>query len=155
MTNLSNYWSQRCTNEIFLVSVKSESRRAGEATSNAVIPIPEGRMRAFAKADIYSSSLEANMSGPTSGTSTPHTSSRKGSPIPIREARILNNPSPKMSPAQKSFIPPKAPIAPLNPFQGDGYNESLNPFADDDDAEASNYHQEDDDYDKNLNPFAS
>ncbi|XP_046752959.1 vacuolar protein sorting-associated protein 11 homolog isoform X2 [Diprion similis] len=133
--------------------VTSELRYAGSDTSsNTVIPIPEGRLRVLAKPDIYSSSFDASLSRPTSGTSTPR-SSRKGSPIPIREARILNIPSPKMSPAQKTFIPPKTPIVPSNPFTGDGYDESKNPFAEDkveDDA-----FQDDDDYDKNLNPFAS
>lgn len=120
-----------------------------------MIPIPEGRLRVLAKPDIYSSSLEANISGPASGTSTPRTSSRRGSPIPIREARILNNPSPKLSPAQKNFIPPKAPITTSNPFGRDSYDESKNPFAEDDDHTENKPYDGNDDYDRNFNPFAS
>ncbi|XP_046491290.1 vacuolar protein sorting-associated protein 11 homolog isoform X2 [Neodiprion pinetum] len=135
--------------------VTLEPRYVGSDTpSNVVIPIPEGRLRVLAKPDIYSSSFDTSLSGPTSGTSTPR-SSRKGSPIPIREARILNISSPKMSPAQKTFIPPKTPIVPLNPFTGDGYDESKNPFAEDNNTVEDDPFQEDDDYDKNLNPFAS
>ncbi|XP_046409664.1 vacuolar protein sorting-associated protein 11 homolog isoform X1 [Neodiprion fabricii] len=135
--------------------VTLEPRYVGSDTpSNVVIPIPEGRLRVLAKPDIYSSSFDTSLSGPTSGTSTPR-SSRKGSPILIREARILNISSPKMSPAQKTFIPPKTPIVPLNPFTGDGYDESKNPFAEDNNTAEDDPFQEDDDYDKNLNPFAS
>ncbi|XP_012258670.2 vacuolar protein sorting-associated protein 11 homolog [Athalia rosae] len=136
--------------------VKSEPRRAGSDSSHTVVvPIPEGRLRVFAKSDIYSSSLEANISESASGSSTTRTSSRKASPIPIRDTRILNNPSPKMSPAQKNFIPPKAPIASLNPFKRDLYDESKNPFAEDDGTEEIQSFSKDDDYDKNLNPFTS
>lgn len=112
-------------------------------------------LRSIAKPDIYSSSLEANITG--SGVSS---SSRenltKGSPIQIREAKIMNSSSPKSSPIQKSFVPPKAPLVPSNPFKEDDYDEAKNPFAEDDGNDKNPFKDDaDDDYDKNLNPFAS
>lgn len=112
-------------------------------------------MRSFPKSDLYSSSLEANISGTGSGISTPRGNSRKESPVPIREARILNNTTPKSSPIQKSFVPPKTPITPTNPFETDDYDESKNPF-----SEAYNYDDDknpfkddEDNYNQNLFPF--
>ncbi|XP_024946618.1 vacuolar protein sorting-associated protein 11 homolog isoform X2 [Cephus cinctus] len=137
--------------------VKTEPRRLGNEIS-AAIPMSNDRGRLFPKPDIYSSSLEANISGTGSNISTPKlASSRKASPIPIREARILNNSTPKSSPAQKSFIPPKTPIAPTNPFTGEEYDEAMNPFSEDKDDDVHNSVKNDDadDYDKNLNPFSS
>lgn len=139
---------------------KTESRRAGYDVPTL---ITEERYRSFAKPDVYSSSLEANISGTGSGLSTPRGNSTKASPVPIREARILNSTTPKSSPIEKSFVLPKNPIVPLNPFETDDYDESKNPFANDDDDDANNPFKDDDDnnavgnddddYNKNLNPF--
>lgn len=108
-------------------------------------------MRSINKPDVYSSSLEANIT--SSDFTKPQTSSRKESPIPIREAKIINNPTPKSSPADKAFIPPRTPIVPSNPFK-DEYDESKNPFAEDDGDENNPFRDDyDDDYDKNLNRF--
>lgn len=129
------------------------------------------RLRSFTKPDVYSSSLEANISGTGSGLSTPRVSSAKASPVPIREARILNSNTPKSSPIEKAFIPPKNSIVPSNPFETDDYDESKNPFADAaaaDDDDASNPFKDDvdndngkagngddeDHYNRNLNPFS-
>ncbi|XP_029051219.2 vacuolar protein sorting-associated protein 11 homolog isoform X3 [Osmia bicornis bicornis] len=124
----------------------------GKNTTLAV----DDRLRSFPKSDLYSSSLEANISGTGSGISTPRGNSRKASPVPIREARILNN-TPKSSPIQKSFvtIPPKTPITPSNPFEADDYDESKNPFseANDYDDDKNPFKDDEDDYNKNLNPF--
>ncbi|XP_012139382.1 vacuolar protein sorting 11 isoform X2 [Megachile rotundata] len=123
----------------------------GKNTSLAL----DDRLRAYPKSDLYSSSLEANISGTGSGISTPRVNSRKASPVPIREARILNNTTPKSSPIQKSFIPPKTPITPSNPFENDDYDESKNPFFEDkDENDDDTFKDDDDDYNKNLNPFA-
>lgn len=103
-------------------------------------------LRAINKPDIYSSSLEANITG--SGQSS------RASPIQIREAKIVNSVTPKSSP-QKNFIPPKAPIIPSNPFKEDDYDEAKNPFAEDDNDDTNPFKDDIDDYDKNLNPFAS
>lgn len=75
----------------------------------------------------------------------------------------MNSTTPKSSPIEKSFVPPKNPIVPLNPFEADDYDESKNPFANDDDDDANNPFKDDDDnyavgnddddYNKNLNPF--
>lgn len=119
-------------------------------------------MRSFPKSDLYSSSLEANISGTASDISTPRGNSRKASPIPIREARILNSTTPKSSPIQKSYIPPKTPIVSSNPFGIDDYDESKNPFSEDkdddtnpfkDNDDTNPFNDDDDDYNKNLNPF--
>lgn len=97
--------------------------------------------------------MEANITG--SSFSTSQTNTRRESPIPIREARIINNPTPKSSPAEKAFIPPKTPIVPSNPFKED-YDESKNPFADDDDDKNNPFKDDyNDDYDKNLNRFSN
>lgn len=100
------------------------------------------------KAD-FSSTLEANISGNVSST-------RKASPVQIKEARIISHPTPKSSPARKPFVPPTEPIVPLNPFEDD-YDEEKNPFAqeDEDAVDGGAKDSPDDDYDKNLNPFAS
>lgn len=140
---------------------KTEARRAGYDVPTL---ITEERYRNFAKPDVYSSSLEANISGTGSGLSTPRGNSAKASPVPIREARILNSTTPKSSPIEKSFVPPKNPIVPSNPFETDDYDESKNPFANDDDDDANNPFKDDDDndndadnddddYNRNLNPF--
>lgn len=146
---------------VFFPVGKTESRRAGYDVPTL---ITEERYRSFAKPDVYSSSLEANISGAGtgSGLSTPRNST-KASPVPIREARILNSTTPKSSPIEKSFVLPKNPIVPLNPFETDDYDESKNPFAnDDDDDDANNPFKDDDDndavgndddYNRNLNPF--
>jgi len=105
--------------------------------------------------------LEANISGTGSGLSTPR---GKASPVPIREARILNSTTPKSSPVERLFVPPKTLIVPSNPFETDDYDESKNPFANDDDDDATNpfkddnndndgTSKDDDDYNRNLNPF--
>ncbi|XP_043279403.1 vacuolar protein sorting-associated protein 11 homolog [Venturia canescens] len=122
--------------------------------ASSSVTIYEDRPRNLVKPDIYSSSLEANISGAVSGSSTPRTNSRRASPVPIREARIMNNPSPKSSPANKSFVPPKTPIVPMNPFE---YDESMNPFAEEAE-EAGKLISADEnknDYNEDLNPFAS
>ncbi|XP_051174547.1 vacuolar protein sorting-associated protein 11 homolog [Leptopilina boulardi] len=123
--------------------VKSENRRIVDNNDY---------LRAMTKPDIYSSSLEANISG-SGGMS----SSLKASPIQIREAKIMNSTSPKLSPVQKNFIPPKTPLIPSNnPFKDDDYDEAKNPFAEDDGDDKNPFKNDiDDDYDKNLNPFAS
>ncbi|XP_046814687.1 vacuolar protein sorting-associated protein 11 homolog [Vespa crabro] len=139
-------------------SVKTESRYSGQdGYSNISNLIGDERIRSFTKPDVYSSSLEVNISGTGSGISTPRGNSRKASPVPIREARILNNTTPKSSPIQKFFEPPKAPIVPINHFKTDDYDESKNPFSEDKDDDDKNPFKDDDDddndYDKNLNPF--
>lgn len=135
-------------------AVKSESRR--------IDPFAVDDRRNFTKPDVYSSSLEANITSTGSGLSTPRTNSRKSSPVPIREARIMNNQSPKMSPINKAFIAPRTPIVPAND-SGD-YDEKKNPFAEeaDDDDKNNPFNEDDDtissredDYNKNLNPFSS
>ncbi|XP_076184053.1 vacuolar protein sorting 11 [Ptiloglossa arizonensis] len=103
------------------------------------------------------STLEANVSAAGSSNSTPRGNSRKVSPVPIREARILNSTTPKSSPIQKSFVPPKTPIAPSNPFKVNEYDESKNPFfegKDNDNDKNPFKDDDDDDYNKNLNPFS-
>lgn len=142
------------------MSGKNENRRPYD---NFPAAAADDRVRSFPKSDLYSSSLEANISGAGSGISTPRGNSRKASPVPIREARILNSTTPKSSPVQKSFVPPKTPIMPSNPFETDDYDESKNPFFKDDndvtnplkDENDTNPFKdnEDDDYNKNLNPF--
>lgn len=137
---------------------KTDSRRTAYDVPTLVT---EERFRSFAKPDVYSSSLEANISGTGSGLSTPR---GKASPVPIREARILNSTTPKSSPIEKSFVSPKTPIVLSNPFETDDYDESKNPFANDDDDDATNPFKDDDDndsdgaskdddYNRNLNPF--
>lgn len=96
--------------------------------------------------------------------------SNKTSPVPIKEARIVNNTaSPKMSPINKSFIPPNTPIVSdisttvTKQSKSIDYDERKNPFADaeDEDDDKNNptndgtSSNDDDDYNKNLNPFAS
>lgn len=110
--------------------------------------------------------MEANISGTGSGLSTPRGNSTKASPVPIREAHILNSTTPKSSPIEKPLVSSKIPIVPSNPFETDDYDESKNPFAnDDDDDDANNPFKDDDDndngrvcnddddYNRNLNPF--
>lgn len=138
---------------------KTESRRT---VYDVPTLITEERFRSFAKPDVYSSSLEANISGTGSGLST---SRGKALPVPIREACILNSTTPKSSPIEKSFIPSKTLIVPSNPFETDDYDESKNPFANDDDDDATNpfkddddndndgVSKDDDDYNRNLNSF--
>jgi len=136
--------------------------------------------RGFTKPDVYSSSLEANISGAGSGLSTPRSNSAKASPVAIRKARILNSNTPKLSPIERSFVSSKIPIVPSNPFETDDYDESKNPFLndnnydesknpfandddvdddannpfkDDDDNDNDEADNDDDDYNKNLNPF--
>lgn len=140
----------------FSFAVKPDGRKpGGDNYSSGSIAILDDRTRNFPKADIYSSSLEANISGTGSGLSTPRTSSRKASPVPIREARIVNNPSPKSSPAHKSFVPPRTPIVPTNPFVD--YDEKMNPFAEEaEEVDKTNLGDENkNDYNEELNPFAS
>ncbi|XP_058799921.1 vacuolar protein sorting-associated protein 11 homolog isoform X5 [Phymastichus coffea] len=108
-------------------------------------------LRSLNKPDIYPSSLKANITG--SDIRTPQATSRKESTIPIREAKIINNPTPKSSPADKAFIPPKTPIVPSNPFKEE-YDESKNPFAEDDDKNNPFNDDYDENYDKNLNRFS-
>ena len=72
------------------------------------------------------------------------------SSIAIHEGNI-NNSTPKSSPAEQTFIPPKMPIMVSNPFK-EQYDESKNPFAEDDDKN-NPFSDDYDDYDKNLNPF--
>lgn len=134
---------------------KTEIRRPHDNFSAAT----DDRLRSFPTSDVYSSSLEANISNTgSSGISTPRGNSRKASPVPIREARILNSSTPKSSPIQKSFVPPKTPIVPTNPFEVDDYDESKNPFSKDDNDDDANLvndnDDDDDDYNKNLNPFS-
>ncbi|XP_008204135.1 vacuolar protein sorting-associated protein 11 homolog isoform X1 [Nasonia vitripennis] len=131
--------------------VKTEQRRNDPFSSQST---SSNLLCAINKQDVYSSSLEANIAG--SSFSTPQNSTRKESPVPIREARIINNPTPKSSPAEKAFIPPKTPIVPSNPFIED-YDESKNPFAEEDDDDKNNPFKDDydDDYDKNLNRFTN
>lgn len=129
-------------------------------------------MRSFPKSDVYSSSLEVNISDTASNTSTPRGNSRKASPVPIKEARVLNSTTPKSSPVQKSYVPPKTPIVPSNLFTTGDYDESKNPFSEDKDDDDSYSFKDDDtnpfkdddtnpfkdndddDYNKNLNPFS-
>ncbi|KAF7418083.1 hypothetical protein HZH68_000736 [Vespula germanica] len=139
-------------------SVKPDSRYSSQdGYSNISNLIGDERIRSFTKPDVYSSSLEVNISGTGSDISTPRGNSRKASPIPIREARILNNTTPKSSPIQKFFEPSKAPVVPINPFLADDYDESKNPFSEDKYDDDKNPFKDDDDddndYDKNLNPF--
>lgn len=146
---------------MFFLTGRTEPRRAGYD-----IPlITEERLRNFTKPDVYSSSLEANISGTGSGLSTPRGNSARASPVPIRKARILNGSTPKSSPIEKSFVPPRTSIVSSNPFEAD-YDESKNPFAnDDDDDDATNPFRDDDNndndkagnedhYNRNLNPFS-
>ena len=137
------------------ILVKSEGRR--NEFPSASVAIGENRTRNFPKADIYSSSLEANISGTLSGLTTLRTNSRKTSPVAIREARILNNPSPRSSPAHKTaFVPPRTPIVPCNPFdEDDTYPESMNPFAEEAQEVTTTGDENKNDYNEELNPFAS
>ncbi|XP_033330810.1 vacuolar protein sorting 11 [Megalopta genalis] len=114
-------------------------------------PVVDDRLRSFPKSEIYSSSLEANISGTGSDVSTPRGNSRKASPVPIKYLTILNNTPPKSSPVQKSFVPPKTPVS-TNPFDTE-YDESKNPFAGDEDDDEDINNDDDKDYNKNLNPF--
>jgi hypothetical protein len=74
--------------------------------------------------EIYYSSLEANIT--ENDFSISQTKSIIECPIFIPEATIINNVTPKSSPAKKIFVPPRTPIVPLNPFTD--YDESKNPF---------------------------
>lgn len=137
--------------------VKNETRRADP------FAIEEQRK----PAEIYSSSLEANIS--KSGRSTPKSMSSKSSPVAIREARTVNSQTPKASPASRSFAAPKTPIVTSNPFEtSDNYDEKKNPFAENDNPFSENDHDDDDndanesiaslkadDYNQDLNPFAT
>lgn len=139
-------------------SAKPDSRYSSQdGYSNISNLIGDEHIRSFTKPDVYSSSLEVNISGTGSGISTPRGNSRKASPVPIREARILNNITPKSSPIQKFFVVPKPSTVPVNPFKVDDYDESKNPFSEDKDDDDKNPFKDDDDedndYDKNLNPF--
>lgn len=121
------------------------------------------RNESFTRPGTYNSSLEAN---------NKHKNSLRNSPIPIREARIVNTVSPKMSPVNKSFIPPRTPIVSeatstmTNKYKSLSYDEKKNPFANDEDEEQDDDENnpfnpfnsdkmKEDDYNKNLNPFAS
>lgn len=126
--------------------------------------VADDRLRSYPKSDLYSSSIEANISGTINDISSPRGNSKKAVPVPIKEARILNSTTPKSSPVQKSYVPPKTPIVPSNPFGADDYDESKNPFAEDKDDDTTNpfkdnddtnpfKNNDDDDYNKNLNPF--
>ncbi|XP_015430212.1 PREDICTED: vacuolar protein sorting-associated protein 11 homolog [Dufourea novaeangliae] len=135
---------------------KTETRRPVDNVPAAA----EDRLRSFPKSDVYSSSLEANISGTGSGVSTPRGNSKKASPVPMRYLPMLSNTPPKSSPVQKSFVPPKTPIVSTNPFETDNdSDQSKNPFADDiDDDEEDcvntvNDDNDDEDHNKNLNPF--
>ncbi|XP_054007633.1 vacuolar protein sorting-associated protein 11 homolog isoform X2 [Hylaeus anthracinus] len=115
----------------------------------------DDRLRSFPKPDVYSSSMEGNSGG--MNVSTSRENSRKVSPVPIREARILNSSTPKSSPIQKAFVPPKTPIVPSKLFKTNDYDESKNPFSEEKDEDHLNPFNDDDadddDYNKNLNPF--
>ncbi|XP_066597141.1 vacuolar protein sorting-associated protein 11 homolog [Prorops nasuta] len=112
--------------------VKTNTLNPYDNYSNTSTVITEDRLR-FPKAEVHSSAIDANISGTGSGLSTPHDNSRKASPVPIKEARILNVTTPKSSPGQKTFIPPRTPLAPsTNPFEKKPYDERLNPFYNDD-----------------------
>ncbi|XP_017759291.1 PREDICTED: vacuolar protein sorting-associated protein 11 homolog [Eufriesea mexicana] len=112
--------------------------------------ITDDRLRSFPKTDLYSSSLEVNISDTASNSTTP-----------------------KSSPIQKSYVPPKTSIVPSNLFATGDYDESKNPFAEDkddddsysfkgddtnpfkdDDTKNPFRDNDDDDYNKNLNPFS-
>ncbi|KAJ8686405.1 hypothetical protein QAD02_022199 [Eretmocerus hayati] len=82
-------------------------------------------LRNLNKTDVYSSSLEANISGTHLSMSQSHF--KKELHVPIQEARIMNNPTPKSSPAEKAFVPPKTPLVPSNPFKDD-YDELAHLF---------------------------
>ncbi|XP_078033958.1 vacuolar protein sorting 11 isoform X1 [Augochlora pura] len=115
-------------------------------------PVVDDRLRSFPKSEIYSSSLEANISGTGSDVSTtPRGNSRKASPVPIKYLTVLNNTPPKSSPVQKTFVPIKTLVS-TNPFDTE-YDESKNPFAGDEDDEEDVSNDDDKDYNKNLNPF--
>ncbi|XP_011305315.1 vacuolar protein sorting-associated protein 11 homolog [Fopius arisanus] len=122
--------------------IKNETRRLD----------PFGEDRKNQKPEVYSTSLEANVSA------SPR-SSKKSSPVAIREARIVNNQSPRASPGAKAFVPPKTPIVPANPFAESDYDEKKNPFAEEGtnpfDGDEDDNTGFEDDYNKNLNPFAS
>ncbi|KAK9307140.1 hypothetical protein QLX08_002461 [Tetragonisca angustula] len=138
---------------------KTETRRSHDNYNAAL----DDRLRSYPKSDVYSSSLEANISGMVSDISSSWGNSKKTVPVPIKEARILNSTTPKSSPIQKSYVPPKTPIVPSNPFGTDDYDESKNPFSEDNDDDITNpfkdnedtnpFKDNDDDYNKNLNPF--
>ncbi|XP_034943521.1 vacuolar protein sorting-associated protein 11 homolog [Chelonus insularis] len=111
--------------------------------------------RNMGKPEVYSTTLEANISSTSGVSNVVKVNPSKSSPLPIRDANIANNSS-RISPANKAFVTPKTPIIPTNPESE--YDERKNPFAkdpnnpfdeDDDDED------EDDNYNKNLNPFAS
>lgn len=143
--------------------VKPDSRRSGhDSYPNVSTLIGDERVRSFTKPDLYSSSLEVNISGTGSGISTPRENSRKASPVSIREARILNSTTPRSSPIYKTLDAPRTSVAPTNPFKTDDYDDSKNPFSEDKDNDDKNPFKDDDDivdddndYDKNLNPFGS
>ncbi|XP_017787997.1 PREDICTED: vacuolar protein sorting-associated protein 11 homolog [Habropoda laboriosa] len=122
--------------------VKPETRRPYNNLPTAA----DDRLRSFSKPD-QSSSLEANISATGSGISSPRENLRKTSPVRIREARILNSTTPKSSPIQKSFVPPKTPTVPSNRIKIDDYNESKNPFFKKESDDSTNP------FKKNTNPF--
>lgn len=99
------------------------------------------KSKSLKKPESFSSSLEANITDSGLGK-------KKVVPVPVKDV--------KPSPSQKMFVPPKTPIVPLNPFEGDNYDEDLNPFnkEEDDKNPFKKDMDADDDYDKNLNPFS-
>ncbi|RVE45456.1 hypothetical protein evm_009891 [Chilo suppressalis] len=113
---------------------------------SAVVPVPEGRMRAnerMLEPQRYSSSLEANLNRLEPASSRPL-------PSPKPNRREAEQPAPS-SPKISSAI---ANDTTKNPFEEPMYDESKNPFADEETNDPTNPFAEDDDYDKNLNPFS-
>ncbi|KAK0086649.1 hypothetical protein PV325_013769 [Microctonus aethiopoides] len=142
--------------------------RLTEGKNTTLVKSETRRNDPFARPDIYSTSLEANITNTSTGSMLKN--SNKTSPVPIKEARIVNNTaSPKMSPINKSFIPPNTPIVPdisttvTKQSKSIDYDERKNPFADEEDEDDDKNNptndgtssNDDDDYNKNLNPFAS
>lgn len=150
-----------------LDSRTAQGDRRNVSNVSTVITPSEGRVRLEESrhSDLYSSSLEANLTwnvveassrtSPSPARISPARGSpARGSPDSLRNVQPLINKTltPRHSPSPRATPPPKPRTEPSrNPFDEDDYDESKNPFADD--KSANPFSGDDDDYDKNLNPF--
>lgn len=110
-------------------------------------PQPSNVTRTYPKPDLYSSSLEANITSGAKAFGITKPTSKVDSPIHITQgAKGMNNQSPKTATPPKSRIEKTVEPPKNTTDKKDDYDESKNPFADDEQDEAN-------DSDDALNPF--
>ena len=131
-----------------------QQKSANDTLPTRIPPTTDNILKSFTKPDLYSSSLEANITGISSTLNSQMNIQNRASPTSVHEARIVHNKTPKSSPADKSFTSKISESA--SKTKKDDYDESKNPFADDlddDDYDATNPFKDDyenDDYNKNM-----